>query len=290
MDLNAGAGSPNESEETTLTTCKNCSNRFNGKFCNRCGEKVIEDHERSILFFLEGVLHAITHAEGKIFRNLKYILINPGFISKNYVNGIRQPYMKLIPMFFVANLIYFLFLFFQTFNTNLSSQINSQSYSSMIRPIVEKKMAKENISFETLAIRYNTKTSSYSKLLLIVFVPAFAVVFAILNYKRERYFADHIIMSLEFMCFTLFYNTIFLGFIMNGIEHITRIPMIEHELLITVPFIMLSTFYFLFRCERTFYQQKIVWAALKSIVFILASAYVVTGYRLLLFFVTINTV
>jgi hypothetical protein len=284
---------PGTSKEIMLRTCKNCSNRFDGKFCNRCGEKVIEDHERSLLYFLEGVFHAITHADGKIFRNLKLMVINPGFLSKNLANGIRQPFMKPIPMFFVANLIYFLFPFFNTFNTNLSSQINSQPYSSTIRPIVDRKETEENISFQSLQQKYNAKTTTLSKLLLIVFVPAVALIFAMLNFNRNRYFADHILMSLEFVCFMLFYIIILWGFIITAIGHVALYFQIdagflENENIIIAPVSVSAMVYFLFRCERTFYEQKIIWAIFKSLVFIVALFWVITGYRYMLFYVTIN--
>jgi hypothetical protein len=296
MDVKSLAGTPVTGEENVLRTCKNCSNRFEGRFCNRCGEKVIEEHERSMLYFLEGVFHAITHVDGKIFRNLKLMLINPGFISKNYAEGVRQPFMKPIPMFFVANLIYFLFPFFNTFNTNLSSQINSQPYSSAIRPIVDKKEKEENISFESLQQKYNAKTSTLSKLMLIVFVPTLALVLAILNFGRQRYFADHILMGLEFMCFILFYICILFGGILALVRfvahyiHIDVSVILNNEIIVVVPVALTMMMYFLFRSERTFYNQRIIWAILKSFVFVAALFWIMTGYRYMLFYVTINSI
>lgn len=33
--------------------CKNCGNRFQGSFCNRCGEKVYTDHDNPFFIFLK---------------------------------------------------------------------------------------------------------------------------------------------------------------------------------------------------------------------------------------------
>src|SRR5690348_17578368 len=36
-------------KEMTDHTCKNCGNRFSGKFCNQCGEKVYTDRKSTRL-------------------------------------------------------------------------------------------------------------------------------------------------------------------------------------------------------------------------------------------------
>ena len=57
-----------ESRETPIVVeevivCKTCANEFVGKYCNRCGEKVVSPHDKSIMHFLEGVFHMITRRE-----------------------------------------------------------------------------------------------------------------------------------------------------------------------------------------------------------------------------------
>ena len=283
---------PDTSPAGTANICKNCSNEFEGKFCNQCGEKVIHEHERSILHFLEGVFHVITHIDSKILRNLKLIILRPGFISKNLAEGIRRPFMKPIPMFFVANLIYFLFPVFETFNTSFNSQIRYQQYSVAIRPMVEKKMKEKNITYEQLEQKYNAKTSTFSKLMLILFVPMFAVVFAIVNFRRDRYFADHLLIALEFMSYMLFYNTILWSFIEVGAVRVSGWMgfdlgfLFGDEMTFSVPVIFLSSYYFLVRAERTFYEQKWWRAFLKAFLMLGIMPFIVLTYRFILFQVT----
>lgn len=283
-------------ETTSMHVCKNCSNQFEGKYCNQCGEKVIHHHDRSILHFLEGVFHIITHADAKLFRNLRLMLLKPGFVSKNFIEGIRQPYLKPIPMFFVGNLIYFLFPVFETFTTSLASQRQFQPYSEMVQTIVDKKVEAKGITLEALEEKYNAKTSSLSKLMLILFVPALAVVFSILNFKKSRYFADHLLISLEFMTYMIFYNTVILGFLIYGVSIITNwigwdlTYIFNNELALVLPLTILSCLYFLVRAERIFYDQRWVWAVVKSVVILASIFYILTGYRFVLFHVTINTI
>jgi hypothetical protein len=276
--------------------CKTCANTFQGRFCNRCGEKVIAGHERSIMYFLEGSFHTVTHIDGKIFRNLKLILLNPGMLSKKYAQGIRQPFMKPIPMFFVANLIYFLLPIFETFNTSFHSQMRLQAYSDWIRPFAAEKIQKENISEEAFALKYNTKTSTLSKLLLIIFVPMFALVFAGVNYSRDRYFADHMLLALEFMCFVLFYTTIAWSFLLVGFVYAAEVVGIsvkyvfEDEWTFLVPMIFVFDFYYLIRAERTFYDHPWWRSVISGAVILAIMPVIVLFYRFLLFQVTMLTI
>jgi hypothetical protein len=275
--------------------CKTCSNAFVGKFCNRCGEKVISQHDRSIGHFLHEIVHVLTHAEVKIFKNLKLMITNPGFVSKNYVTGVRQPFMKPVALFFVANLIYFLVPMFQTFSTNLSSQINAHPYSNNIRPMVEKRMQEKNVTFAELAAQYNVKTATYSKLILILLVPLFALAFAIVNFKRASYFADHLLMGLEFSSFLLFYNVIFLAAFVQVVSVVAwyvfglDITTLDgSETYFVFPVVIVSTLYFLYRSERTFYQQKVWLAGVKALGFLLFCPLVIYFYRFVLFHVTMR--
>lgn len=279
--------------ETALQVCKNCSNEFTGRFCNRCGEKVIDQHERSLVHFFEEILHGITHADGKIFRNLKLILLRPGILSKKYAEGVRQPFMKPISMFFVANLIYFLIPTTHLFNTPYESQFEQWPYSEWIKPTAIHKLQTKQITERELATAYNAKTSTMSKLLLILFVPMMAMVFAIVNFKRTRFFADHIIIALEFMCFLLFYATITLVLLLKAITFggdfagIDLHFLLEDEFVFTVPVVIILNYYFLVRAERTFYEQRWWIAFLKGLVILAALPVAVLIYRFILFYVTI---
>jgi hypothetical protein len=280
----------------TVNACVTCSNQFAGKFCNRCGEKVISQRERSIMHFLEGAFHVLTHVDGKIFKNLKLLVTNPGYISKNYAIGRRQPFMKPIPMFFVANLIYFLLPLFQTFNTTLYSQRYSHEYGEVIAGRIERKMEERKMTFDELAKVYNAKTAGYSKLMLILMVPMFGLAFAVLHLRKNKLFADHLLIALEFMCYILFYCTIFFSLIMVTIVYLLQVmgvnanSFFNNELYSIVPVITFAILYFIYRAERTFYEEKIGVAALKSGLFIFLTIGVVYAYRFILFYVTISLI
>src|SRR5271154_6675623 len=89
--------------------CKNCGTPFKGYYCNVCGEKVLHPSDRSFKAFLSNILLAITFADGKVIKTLWWVVRKPGFISSEFAMGRRVSYLKPISLFFVLNLIYFLF-------------------------------------------------------------------------------------------------------------------------------------------------------------------------------------
>lgn len=274
-----------------MHVCLNCSNEFSGKFCNKCGEKVISQRDRTVMHYFEGVFHMFTHLDSKFLKSVKLLFTNPGFISSNYALGRRQPFMKPVALFFVGNLIYFLFPFFSTFTTTLYYQKNSD-YGGLIAPQIERKMQSTGMTFDELAEVYNQKTVGYSKLILILLVPLFGIAFWIMNFRRRPLFADHLLMGLEFMCYTLFYNTIILSLVLLVLHTVFKLfgvdinPLFRDEKIFLLPIIVTSIMYYVYRSQRTFYADKIIPAVLKAAAFLVATLVVITLYRFILFQVT----
>ena len=116
--------------------CKSCGHGFKGLYCNVCGEKVLESKDRTFKSFLQNILLAITFADNKFAKTLWLIVRNPGFVSREYVEGKRLNYVKPLQMFFVLNLIYFLFPLLQLFNTSLRTQMYLRTHSKLVQSMV----------------------------------------------------------------------------------------------------------------------------------------------------------
>lgn len=81
-------------------TCKNCENQFAGRFCNICGEKVIEPKDRSLLKLFENIFNAFTFVDSKFWKSFNSLLFKPGRLSEHISSGIQVPYMSLLGLFF----------------------------------------------------------------------------------------------------------------------------------------------------------------------------------------------
>jgi len=81
-----------------------------GRYCQVCGQENIVPRES----FGGLVLHFfydITHFDGKFFQSLKDLLLKPGFLSKEYINGRRASHLNPVRMYVFTSAIFFLVFF-----------------------------------------------------------------------------------------------------------------------------------------------------------------------------------
>lgn len=284
---------PDRFDYSQTQLCKNCEHEFTGRFCNKCGEKVIEPAERSVLYFFESLLNAFTFLEGKFINSVKLIIVKPGQLSHNLINGIRVPYMKVVSLFFVANFFYFLIPIFEVFNTSFYSQYNTQPYNELVKLISDKKAAELNLTIHEFGEIFNTESESWAKLLLVIIVFIFSAALALMNRKKTTFYADHLTLSFEFMSFSVIYSTILLSFLIHslilagGVFGADLRWIVLQENLFLFPTLVFLTLYFLIRAQRNFYRNGWVGAILKSITLFGMFFITVQVYRFILFIVTI---
>jgi hypothetical protein len=266
--------------DTELRTCKSCHNQFVGIYCNLCGEKVLEPADRSFKKFLSNIVIAVTLADNKFVKTLWLVLKSPGFVSFEFANGRTITYMRPVSVFFVLNLIYFLFPVVQLFNASLNTQMLSP-FSDFLRPIVAKKMVIDHLDFSSFALLYGTKSASLAKLMVMLFVVLASLPLNYLYRKKNRYFTDHVGYAVELACFNLFINTMVLAVIASvaGIGHYLN------ETVLTTIFVS-TNLYFLIRSGKTFYHETGWRLIVKSVVMIGLLKVALEIYRLILFFMT----
>ncbi len=140
-----------------------------------------------------------------LWRSLKMVAITTGKLSQLYEEGIRQKYMKPLSIFFLANLLYFLFPFVNTFTTTLDLQTSSFFYSDLAESMVKTRLEKRAITLVDYEKEYNNKTTELSRLLLIFMAIIITPLFAFIHLGGDKkLIADHLTISVELMGFILF--------------------------------------------------------------------------------------
>jgi hypothetical protein len=265
-----------------------------GLYCNLCGEKVIGAKDRSFKNFIGNFLTAITLADNRFLKTLWLTIRNPGFLSKEYANGRRINYLRPLQVFFVLNLVYFLFPVLQLFNSTLRTQMYFLFHSPMIRGLVNKRVNDEGISLTGFTMIYNEKTTVLAKLLIVVFVWLASLPLGLIFRKKNRYFTDHVALSVELACFNIFVNAILLSGILLVLSKIfkwsgTTLGDYLNDTTLTIIFIS-TNLYFIYRAAKTFYGQTGKSLIVKSALGIIGLFLALEAYKLLLFFVTFYTI
>ena len=280
-----GNDSISTSVEPTLdeTTCKSCGNIFSGEFCNLCGEKILRPSDRSFKKLMSNILIAITFADSKFIKTLWLIIKSPGELSKDFAEGRRVKHLPPLSLFFVLNLIYFFFPVIQLFNASLNTQLLSP-LQDWYKNLIAHKILALNMDVASFSLIYNLKSTSYAKLMVMVFVVVASLPLNLLYSKRNRYFTDHINYMVELACFNLFINaivlTLFAKFLWLGSY--------LDETVLTAIFIS-TNLYFLVRSGKIFYNESGWRLALKSALMILVLKVALEVYRAVLFFITFSS-
>jgi hypothetical protein len=90
------------------TTCLNCGQSFEGRYCPNCGQKVtVKRLTASVL--LTDILHFFTHIESGFLYSSWNFLVRPGISSRNYLKGERKKYQPPVSFFLIWTGLYIIF-------------------------------------------------------------------------------------------------------------------------------------------------------------------------------------
>lgn len=97
-------------KQRKLNNCLNCGSIVAGRYCQDCGQENVEVKES----FLQLLLHFfedLTHFDGKLWKTVKLLLLQPASLTKHYMDGKRASYIHPIRMYLFISAVFFLFIF-----------------------------------------------------------------------------------------------------------------------------------------------------------------------------------
>lgn len=88
----------------------NCNAHVYGRYCHICGQENLEPAE-SVWHLIVHFFNDVTHFDGKFFSTLKYLIVKPGFLSREYMAGRRMNYLNPVRMYLFTSAFFFLIFF-----------------------------------------------------------------------------------------------------------------------------------------------------------------------------------
>ena len=95
--------------------CLNCGTTVVGRFCHVCGQENVLPKE-TFWHMVTHFFYDITHFDSSFFHTIHHLILRPGFLSKEYLQGRRASYLHPVRMYVFTSAIFFL-LFFSFFST-----------------------------------------------------------------------------------------------------------------------------------------------------------------------------
>ena len=96
--------------EDHVGTCSDCGAGTSGNFCSNCGQPT--HVHRTLLHLGEELLHGVMHFDARIWRTLPLLWINPGRLTREWVEGKRTRYVSPLAMFLFTVFVMFFALSF----------------------------------------------------------------------------------------------------------------------------------------------------------------------------------
>ena len=190
----------------SIWNCPTCRAAVVTPFCPTCGERPFERHELTLRGLATQIFHALTSVDGRLLRTFVRLVSRPGDLTVAYLDGRRRPYIGPVPLYFMANVLFFAAesLFGgHMFSTSLEYHLNLQPWSPLAQTLVARHLGSAGTTLEVYAPVFDQALSLHARSLIILMALVFAVFPWLVFYRRHKPFAAHAVFSLHLYSFLL---------------------------------------------------------------------------------------
>ncbi|WP_269715409.1 DUF3667 domain-containing protein [Caulobacter sp. NIBR2454] len=131
-------------------TCADCGAETSGKFCSNCGQPT--HVHRSLLHLGEEILHGVMHFDSRIWRTLPLLFLNPGRLTREWVEGKRSRYVSPLGMYLFTVFVVFMLLSFAPAArqegqpaANNKPEVSGTTLFRAANEVTQAEVAKENL-------------------------------------------------------------------------------------------------------------------------------------------------
>ena len=86
-------------------TCLNCDSLLTGRFCATCGQNATQ-HHRHIFHMMWEAIEGLFHLDGRLWRTLPPLMLRPGLLARDYIEGRLARHVPPFRTFLVALLVF----------------------------------------------------------------------------------------------------------------------------------------------------------------------------------------
>lgn len=247
--------------------CVNCGADVSGKYCSACGQET-EYRSHSLPTLLGEAAEALTHADSRLWRTLGPLILRPGFLTREFLDGRRARYLPPLRLYLVFSVLFFLAASFvgplashsATATTDrpalgLAEQARIEEFCrSAVAPMPGPNWVRRpflTACFKSQAGQGRELSRVFTRSLgqaMFLFLPLLAAVITPLYGRTGHYYVDHLLLLLHDQALLFLLMTIYLVAL-----HWAR-PGLESRLL-TAAFWCYVIFYF-YRSMQTVYAEN----------------------------------
>src|SRR5262245_28811241 len=88
-------------------TCQTCGAAASAAYCGACGERRLSSSDLGVLTVIGQVFESITNVDGRAFRTIRALFVQPGELTLAFLEGRRKQYIAPFQVFLIANVAFF---------------------------------------------------------------------------------------------------------------------------------------------------------------------------------------
>ena len=90
-----------------LKLCDNCGAPVTHKYCGVCGQR-LEPPLKTVWHFIRIAAEDVTHADSRVWRTLAALLLKPGFLTRQFLDGRRASELPPVRLYLVLSVVFFI--------------------------------------------------------------------------------------------------------------------------------------------------------------------------------------
>lgn len=193
----------------TIQQCPSCQTELKGKYCSNCGEKRIDPKNFTIVHIIKEGFSFLTNLDSTLYRTIKGLLFNPGFLGEEYILGRRKMYMKPFQVFVLSSIVFFIFLS----EIDIFLIPSKWFFADHLGALIDELMVKHNTSQEMIAQMYDMKVVNNSKLYIFFLLPVISLLVYMFNWKKMKEFGKYLIHSIYIFSFFMIMTVLITEFV-----------------------------------------------------------------------------
>lgn len=277
---------------TGIWNCVTCQQRIATPHCPECGDCAIDSRDLTLKHLLIETFHSLTDLDSRLLRSFRSLLFSPGGLTVAYLEGPRKPYLVPFHLFLLANVLFFAIQSIspdKIFSTPLASHLHSQDWSTAAQSMVAHRIEKKSITLEAYTPVFDQAVAVNAKSLVIAMALPFALMLIATFARSARPFATHLVFALHFYSFQLvllcaLLLTLDAGRWLSG----ARLPWASMDTGLFIAQLAVSAIYLYIAIGRV-YHARGFWRVGKMFLLLVTVGVAVSGYRFLIFLITLCT-
>jgi hypothetical protein len=180
-------------------SCLNCNTRLHGKFCHACGQKAASASVK-LHDFVHEATHEFLHLDGKILNTLKLLVVRPGQLTVEFLEGRRARYISPLRVYLTFSLIFFTLA--AILPRSLEGAVKVQGGTGLKGDTeIERRLASGMRKAAMDADVVNHEVLKHLPKVMFVLMPVFALLIWAFYRKRQRFYIPHLYYSVHFHAF-----------------------------------------------------------------------------------------